>query len=120
VLDNALAIAPTDTTVTVAVEHGTTHHRFTITDQGPGLSDDDKDRALRRFWRGEPQRPGSGLGLAIADGLARASGGSLTLHDGPTGGLRVVVALLAVAPDRPSSRDEQRATSISARNEVTR
>jgi signal transduction histidine kinase len=73
---------------------------LTITDEGPGLSDDDKDRALRRFWRGDTIRPGSGLGLAIADGLARASGGSLTLHDGPTRGLRVVVTLPASTPDQ--------------------
>ena len=93
VLDNAIGIAPPDTTVTITVQAGTAQHTLTITDQGPGLSDEDKPRALRRFWRGDTQRPGSGLGLAIAEGLARASGGTLTLHDGPTGGLQVDVDL---------------------------
>jgi signal transduction histidine kinase len=93
VLDNAIGIAPPGTTVTVTVEHGTTQHRLTITDEGPGLSDDDKSRALRRFWRGDTQRPGSGLGLAIAESLAHASGGTVTLHDGPAGGLQVAVTL---------------------------
>ncbi|HEY3486279.1 MAG TPA: HAMP domain-containing sensor histidine kinase, partial [Ilumatobacteraceae bacterium] len=108
VLDNAFGIAPQDTAVTIAVEAGTTYHRVTVTDAGPGLNDDDKDQALRRFWRGDTQRPGSGLGLAIADGLARASGGSLTLHDGPAGGLRVVIELPAKAPDQSHSYEKTR------------
>lgn len=102
-LDNALAVAPPDTTVTVSLEAGDEHHRFAITDEGPGLGDEDKERALRRFWRGDTKRPGSGLGLAIADGLARASGGTLSLHDGPTGGLRVAVALPAAPPGAAGS-----------------
>jgi signal transduction histidine kinase len=98
VLDNAIGVAPPETTVTVALESGRERHRLTITDEGPGLDDDDKERALRRFWRGDAQRPGSGLGLAIAEALARGSGGTLTLHDGPTRGLRVEVAFPAAHP----------------------
>jgi signal transduction histidine kinase len=101
VLDNAIAVAPNGTTVTIALRAGTAEHRLVITDEGPGLSDEDKPRAVRRFWRGDNQRPGSGLGLAIAEGLARASGGSLTLQDGPAGGLQVTVAFPARAEDRP-------------------
>lgn len=88
-LDNAIDIAPAGTTVTVELDDGPLGHRLSVTDEGPGLSDDDKERALRRFWRGDTRRAGTGLGLAIADGLARASGGSIALQDGPTGGLRV-------------------------------
>lgn len=100
VLDNAIGIAPSGSVVTVAVESGSKQHRLVITDQGPGLSDDDKLRAVRRFWRADSQRPGSGLGLAIANGLAQASGGSLTLHDGPTGGLQVDVSF-PTGPTQP-------------------
>lgn len=95
VLDNAITIAPADTTVTIELKADTTRHLLRITDEGPGLSDDDKVRAVRRFWRGDAQRPGTGLGLAIADGLARASGGSLALRDGPSGGLQAELALPA-------------------------
>jgi signal transduction histidine kinase len=93
VLDNAIDIAPAGTTVTVLLGGGPLGHRLSVVDEGSGLSDDDKVRALRRFWRGDTSRPGTGLGLAIADGLARASGGSIALQDGPTGGLRVELDL---------------------------
>ena len=98
VLDNAIGMAPTGTH---RDDHRAGRHRQHRLDDhrpGPGLSDEDKARALRRFWRGDTQRPGSGLGLAIAEGLARASGGTLTLHDGPTGGLQVDVVFSAGAP----------------------
>ena len=74
-LDNAIGVAPAGSTVDVTVIGGTTVHRLVVADHGPGLSDDDKDRATRRFWRGDTSRPGSGLGLAIATSLATASGG---------------------------------------------
>ena len=90
-LDNAISIAPSNTTVTVSLEAGSTYHRLTIRDEGPGLNDEEKAQAVRRFWRGDQRRPGSGLGLPIAASLARASGGSLTLEDAPGGGLLVVV-----------------------------
>jgi signal transduction histidine kinase len=100
-LDNAIGLAPAGSTITVTVEAGTTVHRLVVTDQGPGLSDDDKERATRRFWRSDTSRPGSGLGLAIATSLAQASGGSLSLADATDGGLAVTVDL----PAWPTARD---------------
>lgn len=103
VLDNALGIAPAKSTVTISVVAGGTHHRLSISDQGPGLSDADKALALNRFWRGDIQRPGTGLGLAIAEGLARSSGGSLTLVDSPSGGLQVDVLFPAASAEYTSN-----------------
>lgn len=94
-LDNALKVSPAGGTVTVTVVRGEREHRLEIDDQGPGLDDADKERALRRFWRRDATTPGTGLGLPIAHSLAAGSGGSLTLRDAPSGGLRVVLALPA-------------------------
>jgi len=66
---------------------------LTISDQGPGLSDDDKTKALRRFWRANHSRPGSGLGLSIVDELATSSGGRIHLSDNAGGGLSVTIQL---------------------------
>ena len=94
-IDNAITAAPPGTHVSVSVAGGRTDHQFTIADEGPGLSDDLKARALDRFWRSDHSVPGTGLGLPIAKALAKASGGSLVLHDSPGGGLAVIVTLPA-------------------------
>jgi signal transduction histidine kinase len=92
-VDNAIAASPPDARVLVTVTEGRTHHRFTVADEGPGLTDEQKARATDRFWRLDDSRPGSGLGLPIAKALAEASGGSLVLHDGAVQGLAVTVTL---------------------------
>jgi len=51
--------------------------------------------AIDRFWRADSSKRRSGLGLPIARTLAVASGGSLSLEDGATGGLAVRVTLPA-------------------------
>ncbi len=57
-IDNALTAAPPGTHVSVTVVRGRRDHRFTIADEGPGLSDELKARALDRFWRFDHCRAG--------------------------------------------------------------
>lgn len=92
-LDNALAVAPSGSSVEVEIMHSGVMVELRVVDHGPGLADDAKRDALRRFWRGDSGRPGTGLGLAIVDTLATAAGGRVTLSDTPGGGLTVIVAL---------------------------
>ena len=102
-IDNAITATPPGSHVSVTVVRGRAMHELTISDDGPGLSDELKARALDRFWRLDHSQPGTGLGLPIATALARASGGSLVLHDSPAGGLTVSVTLLA-AESKPQPR----------------
>jgi signal transduction histidine kinase len=50
-----------------------------VSDEGPGLSDEDRERLFRRFERGPAagRHPGFGLGLPLARGLAERMGGRL-------------------------------------------
>ncbi len=93
ILDNALAVSPAGSEISVTVDAGTTAHRLVTVDHGPGLSQGNKERARRRFWRGTSASAGSGSGsgLAIADALAAASGGRIELSDTPESGLTVTV-----------------------------
>lgn len=80
----------------------------TVTDDGPGLSPAEIERAFDRFWRADRShsRPGgSGLGLAIVQETARQHGGSVALGAvRPTGLVATVELPLA---DPPGSADVQ-------------
>jgi signal transduction histidine kinase len=104
-IDNAIEASPAGSRVVVSVAPSAADaagdaagmRELTVLDQGPGLSDELKARALERFWRADRSAPGTGLGLPIAAELARSSGGSLALRDAPGGGLVAVVRLPAAS-----------------------
>jgi signal transduction histidine kinase len=87
-IDNAITASPKGAAVVVDIQTGTRLHTLRVIDAGPGLDDQQKELAVRRFWRGK-RSEGSGLGLPIAKSLVEASGGSLRLKDAPGGGLIV-------------------------------
>jgi signal transduction histidine kinase len=64
-----------------------------VTDEGPGLSAEERERAFDRFWRGSSRGPGSGLGLPIVRRLARVDGGDAELREAPGGGTDAVIRL---------------------------
>jgi signal transduction histidine kinase len=71
---------------------------LTVTDDGPGIPEPDRERVFDRFTRLDDGRArdagGSGLGLAIVRELVRRHHGTVTLHDaGP--GLRAEIRLPA-------------------------
>ncbi|MCV0429560.1 MAG: hybrid sensor histidine kinase/response regulator [Roseibium sp.] len=65
-----------------------------VTDSGPGLDADERERLFRPFVRGRHGRnsgPGSGLGLWGTAQLVKELGGRLTLSAAPSGGCRFEV-----------------------------
>jgi two-component system OmpR family sensor kinase len=56
-----------------------------VSDQGPGLSQEDQKRIFERFYRADVSRvrkgeDGGGLGLSIVDAVMRAHGGSVSVR----------------------------------------
>ena len=88
-LDNALRYAGTGTTVTVSTVHSGDTVDLVVSDDGPGLPDEDLSRAAARFWRGRDDSVGTGLGLAIAAEVAAGHGGTVGVEKAPEGGLLV-------------------------------
>jgi two-component system, OmpR family, sensor kinase len=109
-VENAIKYSPRGGVVRVAL----TQHGFEacleVTDQGPGIDPQWRERVFDRFFRVPGQtQSGSGLGLAIVLSVARRHGGRIELGTGPEGrGLRVRVWLPARAtgavaePARPA------------------
>lgn len=64
-----------------------------IDDNGPGLSDEDAQKVLRRGVRLDEKTPGTGLGLDIVKELVDVYGGSLELKRSQLGGLLVELRL---------------------------
>lgn len=92
-IDNAIDASGAGSHVTLHVDQNATEVRIHVIDQGPGLSEEDRDRAFAPFWRGSVGTSGgTGLGLAIAHQLARASSGAIKLAASPAGGVDAVVS----------------------------
>ncbi len=95
-LDNAVRYTPSGGEVTVEVRAGDTM-RVVVTDTGPGIPADERQRVLERFHRGEARDSmGCGLGLSIVKRIVDLHGARLSMSDGPGGrGLQVQVAFSA-------------------------
>ncbi len=93
-LDNAFHYGKGEVTVaTRALADGVL---LTVSDEGPGIPEDQIPRLLRPFERLDVARgnaTGSGLGLAIADRIAKLHGGQLHVANRPAGGLEVRLLL---------------------------
>ena len=92
-LDNALRYGGHDATVTVSTVAADATVELTVSDDGPGLPDEDLARAVARFWRGRDDKDGTGLGLAIAGEIAAGHGGTIAVERAPEGGLLVRYSL---------------------------
>jgi signal transduction histidine kinase len=93
-IENALNYSSPGAEVTVEAgrDHLGTYLR--VTDSGPGIPPNERDRLFERFYRGSTGRkagPGTGLGLAIVAELVQRWGGTVGVVDGP--GTRIEIRL---------------------------
>ncbi|MBL8742652.1 MAG: HAMP domain-containing protein, partial [Myxococcales bacterium] len=74
-----------------------------VSDDGPGIPAEHRDRVFERFYRVDVGRSrekgGAGLGLSIVKHLVESMGGRISVEEAPQGGARFVVRLQA-APRR--------------------
>lgn len=94
-LDNACKWARSRVSVTSTApqDDGAGAVAIVVDDDGPGIAPALRPAVLQRGVRADEGAPGSGLGLAIVRELADVYGGSLSLGDSPSGGLRATLTL---------------------------
>lgn len=97
---NALKYSPPTGSVTVAVDLVDDQAVISVADQGPGISETDRQNIFGAFFRTSDatssQAPGLGLGLYICRELVRAHDGSIEVVEAAGGGAEFRVALPAV------------------------
>ncbi|CAM3027058.1 HAMP domain-containing sensor histidine kinase [Saccharomonospora xinjiangensis] len=69
--------------------------RFQVSDSGPGIREEDRERIFERFARGESGRgsEGAGLGLSIVRAIAAAHGGRAMVDSEPNCGATFTVEI---------------------------
>ncbi len=102
VIDNAIKYTPTGGAVMLRARRRSSGEiEFSVTDTGPGVPDEDRDRVIQRFVRLDNSRTeaGSGLGLSLVSAVLEAHAGRVQLDEGPGvydgfgPGLRVALVL---------------------------
>ena len=92
-IDNAIRYSPEGGCVHVQAAGDGKAGTLTITDQGPGIPADERNKVGQRFYRIlGTEESGSGLGLSIVKRIAELHGASVSLDEGEQGkGLSVSV-----------------------------
>jgi two-component system NtrC family sensor kinase len=73
--------------------------RLTISDNGPGISQQLRSRVFEPFFTTKPVGGGTGIGLSICHAFVSAHGGSIEVDETPGGGATFTVRLPVVAAE---------------------
>jgi signal transduction histidine kinase/ligand-binding sensor domain-containing protein/DNA-binding response OmpR family regulator len=96
ILSNAFKYTPQGGTINISLKskevEGELIAIITVSDSGPGIPDEQKDRVFERFYHGK-DRASSGIGLHLAQQLIQAHGGSIEVVDSKLGGAKFIVEL---------------------------
>jgi two-component system, OmpR family, sensor histidine kinase KdpD len=109
IIENAIRFSPPGSEIGIAAARWRSAVQVRVTDQGPGISPEDRERVFEEFYRHDAGegRGGTGLGLAIARAVVLAHGGSISVTTAPGGGTAVTFELPILKeeerPDRPAT-----------------
>jgi signal transduction histidine kinase len=117
-LTNANKYAPEGARVRLAASRVGEEIEFAVSDNGPGLGQEELDHVFDRFWRadsGETQSVGgTGLGLAIAKSLVELHGGAIAASSNPGEGATFRFVLPIAKDGRPPRKEPTGRTKAGA------
>jgi two-component system sensor histidine kinase KdpD len=109
IIENAIRFSPGGSEIQIAAARWRSAVQVRVTDQGPGIPPEDRERVFEEFYRRDvgEGRGGTGLGLAIARAVVLAHGGSISASAAPGGGTALTFELPIMKedehPDRPAT-----------------
>ncbi|MDO4937507.1 MAG: ATP-binding protein, partial [Sutterellaceae bacterium] len=81
--DNAIRYTPEGGRIEIGVELRNNAAHITITDDGPGIAVEERERVFERFYRALGTKvSGTGLGLAIVSRIVQMHSGNIRVTDG--------------------------------------
>ena len=95
-VDNAVKFSPDGSTIRVSTDGDERFASLLVSDDGPGIADDELPLIFERFHRGRDERAtttGAGLGLSIARELVELMGGALSASSAEGAGTTFTVRL---------------------------
>lgn len=110
---NAVQYSPERSRVGIGVTERDGTVEIAVTDQGPGIPEDEQERIFERFFRSDPARSrntgGSGLGLAIVKHAVANHGGTVRLWSKPGSGstFTIILPLLATPAEPRTSATQE-------------
>lgn len=121
VVHNAIKFSPNGGTIRIALTSDSiddTAALITITDQGPGLQEDEFERAFDRFYRGRNvlANNGNGLGLSIVRLIVERLGGSVYFDRAVEVGASLVFRLSKAHISKEKTLNERASSSYSPRH----
>jgi len=107
-IDNALEATDAGQAVTLRVNTTDSTIEIHVSDQGRGMTLDERHQAFDPFWQAATSNGKTGLGLAIVAQLVRANHGTISLDPSPTGGVDAIARFPpADQPSQPRSQNDQ-------------
>lgn len=102
-LENAIQYCPSGSTIQLGLRQHRTGLDVVVSDNGPGIPEDELQHLFERFYRLErnQEKPGHGLGIPFADAIATLHGAHIELSDNNPG-LCVVIHF----PNDPFTRSQ--------------
>ena len=109
-ISNASKYSPAGSHIVILIKRVKDDIHISIKDDGPGISEDDRQKIFEAFYRADNQltrnEAGAGLGLSITKSLVEIHGGKISIESSAEGGAKVGFWLPLVKPlDDPEDQN---------------
>jgi PAS domain S-box-containing protein len=93
ILSNSVQALDGKGSITLRTWHQDDTVFISIKDNGPGISDEDKEKVFEPFFTTKPSGEGTGLGLSITNAIIQKHKGNIEIHSQPGKGAEFVISL---------------------------